>query len=303
MTPVSPDDMTVVCVTYNSMAMLDTMAGTLAQFRHVVIIDNASSDDTVALIRTRVPHARVIANTCNTGFGAANNTAIAQVGTPYALLLNPDCVIAPDDVQRLLECMQHFPRAGLAGPQNWRDEASAQISYRDAFYKPSDNGYRVPAQVLSTDWIPGCCMLVKVDAFQAIGGFDPAFFLYYEDDDLCLRLRQAGYECLLEPAAKALHVGGASSTPSLRTEFIKRFHYARSRQLAIRRYVGAAAARVHLAKLLSAALPAMLLYTLLLRPRDVVKWAGWGYAALSMALSLDVMPGRSCKRTATDSAG
>ncbi len=289
----SLNDVTVVCVTYNSTAVLEMMASTLAPFRNVTLIDNASSDGTTALASRLIPHAKVISRSFNAGFGSANNQAMATVQTPFALLLNPDCVIAADDVQRLLNCMQRFPRAGVVGPQNWRSEKVPQISHRKAFFKPDKcNACTVPDQVVSAEWIHGCCQLIRMSAFRDIGGFDETFFLYYEDDDLCLRMAKAGHQCLLEPAARNFHKGGASSIPSLRTDFIKRFHYARSRQIAIRRYVGSAAARWHMTKLLVAAVPAVLIYSLLLRRRDVVKWAAWGYAALASALNLNVMPGR-----------
>ena len=287
------DEVTIVCVTYNSSTLAEAMGATLAAFPHVVIIDNGSSDDTVARITRHIPHARLISRGANAGYGSANNQAMATVQTPFALLLNPDCVIAPQDLQCLLDCMQAHPQAGVVGPQNWRSETVPQISHREAFFKPDvDSTCTVPDKVISADWIHGCCQLLRTRAFRDIGGFDEVFFLYYEDDDLCLRLAQAGYQCLLQPAARAFHKGGASSTPSLRTDFIKRFHYARSRQIAIRRYVGYAAGRMHLAKLMVAAVPAVVVYSLLLRRRDAVKWAAWGSAAFYAALGLDLMPGR-----------
>lgn len=289
----SLDDVTVVCVTYNSRALIETMAGHVRAFPHLVVIDNGSSDGTADEVRRVLPRARVIARATNSGFGAANNEAVRDVQTRFALLLNPDCEIHADSVQRLLDCMQQHPTAGIVAPQTWRTATTPQMCYRQAFFEPSRSSpYQVPAQVVSAQWLHGCCYLVRLDAFRGVGGFDETFFLYYEDDDLCLRMSQAGHELLLEPAARALHLGGRSSAPSYRTDFIKTFHYARSRQIALRRYVGASAANLHLAKLLTAALPAMLVYTLMLRPRYTIRWVGWGYAALSAVLRLDAMPGR-----------
>ena len=287
------DEVTVVCVTYNSSTLVEAMASTLARFPHVVIIDNGSSDDTTAHIAQRIPHARLVTRAGNAGYGSANNQAMALVQTPFALLLNPDCLIAPDDLQCLLDCMRDHPQAGVVGPQNWRSETVPQISHRDAFFKPDvDSTCKVPETIVVADWIHGCCQLLRTRAFREIGGFDEIFFLYYEDDDLCLRMAQAGYQCLLQPAARAFHKGGASSAPSIRTDFIKRFHYARARQIAIRRYMGNGAGRLHLAKLMVATLPAVVVYSLLLRRRDVIKWAAWGSAAFSAALGLDLVPGR-----------
>lgn len=286
-------EVTVVCVTYNSASVVDTIARTLASFPHAIIVDNASVDDTTTRIAQRIPHAKLIKRATNAGFGSANNQAMASVQTPFALLLNPDCVIAPQDVQCLLDCLRDFPQAGLVGPQSWRSSDVPQISHRDAFFRPNTkNNFSVPAQVVSAEWIHGCCQLIRTSAFRQIGGFDEIFFLYYEDDDLCLRMGQAGYQCLLQPAARAFHQGGASSTPSLRTDFIKRFHYVRSRQIAIRRYVGNSAGRIHLAKLLVISLPAIIFYSLLSRRRHAIKWLAWGAAALSASLAVDLVPGR-----------
>lgn len=296
------DEVTVVCVTYNSSTIVEAMADTLAPLPHVVIIDNGSSDATTAHIAQHIPHARLIARTTNAGYGAANNQAMAAVQTPFALLLNPDCFIAPNDLQCLLDCMQHHPQAGVIGPQNWRSETIPQISHRKAFFRPdAGSSFTVPDKITAAEWIHGCCQLLRTHAFREIGGFDEIFFLYYEDDDLCLRMAQAGYQCLLQPAARTLHKGGASSTPCMRIDFIKRFHYARSRQIAIRRYMGNAAGRAHLAKLMVAAVPAIVMYGLLLRRRDVIKWAAWGTAALSASLGFDLVPGRGKPMTTSAS--
>ncbi|MDV3469863.1 glycosyltransferase family 2 protein [Stenotrophomonas sp. C3(2023)] len=285
--------LTVVCVTYNSREVLPDLARTLADYPAVVIVDNASGDDTVARARELLPQAQVIARTDNAGFGAANNIGVAQVRTPFALLLNPDCAITPANVATLLACMQAHPQAAIVAPQGWRTETLPQKSCRPAFNQPQPRGpYQVPTSVVEAGWVHGSCLLVRRSAFEQVGGFDTTFFLYYEDDDLCLRMQQAGFSCLLEPAARSRHWGGGSSTPSARTTFIKQFHYARSRQIAMRRYVGPGPARAHRLKLMLASVPAMLAYTLLLRRYDVSKWAGWGLAGFCATLHLDSLAQR-----------
>jgi N-acetylglucosaminyl-diphospho-decaprenol L-rhamnosyltransferase len=122
-------------------------------------------------------------------------------------------------------------------------------------------------------------MLVRVDALRRFGGFDERFFLYYEDDDLCLRALQAGYDCLLAPQAQVFHAGGASSTPSWRTDFRKNFFFFRSRHLILRKYVGRSAARRYRAKTALAAPLATLLYAILFQRRHALKWLAWGCSA------------------------
>ncbi|BFI97448.1 MAG: hypothetical protein RSP_29580 [Rhodanobacter sp.] len=294
------EQVTVVCVTHQSRAVLDAMAQTLLPLPKVIVIDNASSDGTAAALRERIPHAKVLERPVNGGFGSANNEAMAQVRTPYALLLNPDCAVTPEDLGTLLATLQRYPAAAMVAPQCVNDEGLPQKSYRQAFYEKLPKvPYRVPDATCSTSWLRGCCLLVRTEVFAALGGFDPAFFLYYEDDDLCLRARAAGYECLLEPAAVVQHAGGLSTTPGLKVRFRKHFHYARSRHLVIRRYKGAWAARGYLGKTALCAAPAALIYLLLLQGKLAVRWLAWGASALASAASgaPDRHPARSGQLT------
>jgi GT2 family glycosyltransferase len=137
-------------------------------------------------------------------------------------------------------------------------------------------------------------LLVRVAAFRRFGGFDERFFLYYEDDDLCLRALQAGYDCLLEPKAQISHIGGASSKPSWRTEFRKQFHFFRSRHLIIGKYLGKSAARRYRLKTAIGAPFAILIYCLLLQRRHALKWSAWGCSAwktISPQLTDQLVPG------------
>jgi GT2 family glycosyltransferase len=280
------EQVTVVCVTHQSHALLDAMAQTLLALPRVIVIDNASADGTAAALRERIPHATVLERTSNSGFGSANNEAMAQVRTPYALLLNPDCAVRPDDLRTLLATLQRYPAAAMVAPQSVNAEGRPQKSYRQAFYeKLPKTPYRVPDATCSTAWLRACCLLVRTEVFAALGGFDPNFFLYYEDDDLCLRARAAGYECLLEPAAVVLHAGGRSTAPGLKVSFRKHFHYARSRHRAIRRYQGKWAAGFYLGKTTLCAAPVSLLYLLLLQGKLAVRWLAWGASALVSAFT------------------
>ena len=274
------EDVTVICVTYQSRALVESLAAQLQPFPQVIVVDNGSTDGTVATVRRLVPQARVLQRDHNGGFGRANNKAMEHVITPFALLLNPDCSLAPEALDILRQCMRRYPLAGVVAPQGWRADRRPQKSFRAAFYeKQQRQSYRTADATCSVQWLNGCCLLVRTHAFREIGGFDEQFFLFYEDDDLCLRMRQAGYECLIEPAASALHTGGASSAASLRTSLLKAFHYARSRHLAICKYQGQPAGYRYLAKTLLAAPLLALVYSVLLQRRRAIKWLAWGAAA------------------------
>jgi N-acetylglucosaminyl-diphospho-decaprenol L-rhamnosyltransferase len=271
------DNVTIITVTYESVALANPLAATLQRFQHVVVIDNASKDGTADALSHRLPHARIVRNIVNAGFGRANNQAVALVNTPYALLLNPDCDIQVSALECLLDTAERYPSAAIVAPQGWRTSKTVQPSHRHAFFEHrAKQSYRIPDATCSAKWLHGCCLLVRVDAFRQFGGFDERFFLYYEDDDLCLRALHAGYDCLLEPQAQVLHIGGGSSMPSWRTDFFKQFHFFRSRHLIIDKYLGQAAARRYSTKTVLAAPLAVVLYTLLLRRKHALKWLAWG---------------------------
>jgi GT2 family glycosyltransferase len=275
---------TVVCVTYKSQALIEHLSAVLRPFPHVVVTDNASDDGTVDGVRQHLPRATLIERSVNGGFGTGNNDAMRHVTTPYALLLNPDCSLDLKDVQTLVDTLERYANAGVVAPQSWLADGNPQMCFRQAFYEPRlKSPYRVPEGTCSAKWLHGCCLLVRTDAFRAIEGFDERFFLYYEDDDLCLRFRQAGFDCLFEPAANAQHIGGASSTPSWKTTFFKHFHYARSRCLAIRKYLGVGASRRYLFKTMVGAPVAALVYGALLQRKHALKWAAWGCSAWALA--------------------
>lgn len=273
-------DVTIVCVTYQSAALVRAIASRLRRFPNVIVVDNASSDGCADLLARELPQARIVRNGSNLGFGRANNQAVRLVATSFALLLNPDCDIALPALEALLAAMAAYPRAAIIAPQGRRPCSAPQPSYRHAFFeRRAKLPYRIPDGICSAKWLHGCCMLVRVEAFRHFGGFDERFFLYYEDDDLCLRALQAGYDCLLEPAAEVCHAGGASCGKSWRLDLRKQFHFFRSRHAIIGKYLGPRAADYYLVKSALAAPFAFSLYLLLWRRRHALKWLAWGCAA------------------------
>jgi GT2 family glycosyltransferase len=278
------DSVTVVTITYQSAALVESLSKVLRRFPKVVVVDNASNDGSANALGMQLPHAQIIHNDTNRGFGTANNQGIALARTPYTLLLNPDCDISVEAVQCLLATAARYPSAAIVAPQGWHTPSQAQPSYRHAFYEQrAAQTYRIPDGTCSAKWLHGCCLLVRMDAIRDFGGFDERFFLYYEDDDLCLRALQAGYDCLLEPAADVLHTGGAASARSWRTQFRKHFHLFRSRHLILQKYVGAYAARRYRVKTALASPLAVLLYGILLQRKHALKWLAWGCSAWTPA--------------------
>lgn len=274
------DDITVITVTYQSVAITAALAKTLDQFAHVIIVDNASHDGTVEAMTRLLPHAHIIANAKNLGFGPANNQAVALAKTAYVLLLNPDCDISTEALACLHASAERYPNAAIIAPQSWHNADKPQPSYRHAFYESRPRQpYHIPDATCSAKWLHGCCLFIRTAAFRHFGGFDERFFLYYEDDDLCLQALKAGYDCMLEPQARVLHIGGGSSTPSWRNAFRKNFYFVRSRHLIIGKYISPSAALRYRLKTAVAAPFAVILYTLLFQRRQAVKWLAWGSSA------------------------
>jgi N-acetylglucosaminyl-diphospho-decaprenol L-rhamnosyltransferase len=278
------EDVTVVCVTYNSAGVLPTLLTLLAPFPRIVFVDNASADFTLTLIDDAPVSKVLIKNSENVGFGAANNQALAQVSTPFALLLNPDCSIDVETASKLLKCAHTFPSAALIAPQAITPKGELQECYGFAFYRAQPKTYRAADAVVGAQWLSGCCLLLRMDCFPGRRAFDERFFLYYEDDDLALDVQRRGYECIFLPDAIVKHAGGSSSGRAWRTQLLKDFHYQRSKILIIRKYLGLLKAIVHRVKLACAGFVAIPIYALLLRRKYLIRWTGWFAAAIGISM-------------------
>ncbi len=222
-------------------------------FHETIVIDNASADDSADMVARDFPDVRLIRNTANLGFGRANNQGIALAQGRYLLLLNSDTILPPGALVLLLDFMETHPQAGACSPRLLLPDGRPQpyafgndpsLGYllrrginRLVFRRPLHDWATAISQPV--DWISGACLLLRRDALQQVGGFDEAFFMYFEDVDLCLRLRQAGWQVWHHPAVGITHLGGqslkqnpaaqAAYQQSLRHFYCK--HYSRSSQL------------------------------------------------------------------------
>jgi GT2 family glycosyltransferase len=231
------------------------------------VVDNASRDGTVELLREEHPEALLIRNETNRGFAAAVNQAAAVARGRRLLLLNPDARPAPRCMEALAAALDARPRAARAGPQlldpdgspqasAWLAPGFATLAFEALFLYnlfPKCRLHAIQAgspEPRVVDTISGACLLVDRDLFASLGGLDERFFLYYEDTDLCVRARAAGRDALLVPEARCRHVLGGSAFQD-RQEFLVRFH--ESRRLFIEKHhpgaVGALLRAVHSAGL------------------------------------------------------
>jgi GT2 family glycosyltransferase len=187
----------------------------------VVVVDNQSSDGTADLVAREHPWVRLVRSPVNLGYGRGCNRGFEEVATPYVLFMNPDVVVSPTAVTGLVRFLEEHPRAGMAAPATrlggrfWQHAGglatpgvvvarAAGFRGRHRAIQPGDSPFR-------TDWLCGAVFLVPSDLFRSLGGFDPRFFLYFEETDLCLRIRKAGRELWGIGEVEATHVGGASA--------------------------------------------------------------------------------------------
>jgi len=194
----------------------------------VLVVDNASTDDSVAMVHRRFPQVQVLDNQENTGFARANNQAIRRSRGEYLLLLNPDTNVAPNALQTLVEWLENHPQTGAVGPRTLNPDGTLQIS---AYPAPTLMGelWRLlhldqfhPYGVYAMDTWPldaprqvdallGACLLLRRQVIEQIGLLDEAYFIYSEEIDLCYRLQTAGWQLYWLPTATIVHYGGQST--------------------------------------------------------------------------------------------
>jgi N-acetylglucosaminyl-diphospho-decaprenol L-rhamnosyltransferase len=222
----------VVVVSYNSREFLrDCVEPLVADPElRVVVVDNASPDQSLEAVEGL--DVLRVARDWNAGFARACNEGWSHTSAPYVLFLNPDARIEPEDVRRLVAAVERDENVAIVGPSVVGFDGTLAHSQRRFLTVPSiwaqafflhhvfpraawtdgiirnDELYAIPG---SPDWVSGACLLARRSILQRLAGFDEAFFMYCEDQDLCRRARAAGFDVRYEPSAVAAHMGGASA--------------------------------------------------------------------------------------------
>lgn len=274
MTP-SLADVTVIVVTYNSAHCMAGLAQTLAALPHVVIVDNASDDDTLEQVKRHMPNAKVLLNERNLGFGAANNRALFQTDTRYALLLNPDCLPTPDFLQGLLATADQYPDAAIIAPHLMRRNGEVEVNYRWPATHWTSNGPAADGPCC-VGFICGAVMLLNMNVMREIGFFDETFFLYYEDEDLCQRVFLQHRQMIIAPDVTVTHLSrGSVKGPSpWRAEFGRGYHHAQSKLIFTGKHVGPAHVTALRLKTLALAVLNLLPRLLVPLPRYLARLVG-----------------------------
>ena len=270
-----PDNVTVVMVAYNSAHCLPGLSAGLQTMHKIIVVDNASDDDLQTQLPLTLPQALLLRNARNLGFGAANNRALAQVKTPYALLLNPDCLPTKDFLDGLLQAAAEFPDAAIIAPHLIRRNGTPEVSYRWPATHWVSRGPKADGPCC-VGFVCGAVLLLNMDVMKRIGFFDETFFLYYEDEDLCQRVFLAGQQIVLIPELEITHLsrGSVKGPNPLKSEFIRGYHHAQSKLVFERKYFGAALANSLRWKTLLLALLTLVLRLLLPQPRYLARLFG-----------------------------
>jgi N-acetylglucosaminyl-diphospho-decaprenol L-rhamnosyltransferase len=202
-----------------------------------IVVDNASADESRAVALRH--GARLIANARNEGYGRGNNIGVRAAGTEFVLILNPDIVLEAGAAAALLAAARRFPDAGLLAPRIVEPDGRFFFQPRSllAPYLQNPAGkLSLPQGECCVPFLSGACLLVRRALFLRLGGFDDHIFLFYEDDDLCRRVADAGHALVHVHAAVARHARGRSSAPAPGRIFKGRWHQAWSRAYVSAKY-------------------------------------------------------------------
>lgn len=237
-----PMDLSVVIVNYRSASYtLHAVSSALEQevvadgvggggSMEVLVIDNGSSSEDAALLEGLPRQARLIRNEANVGFAAAANQGIREARGQFICLLNPDTHLFPGALQRLLDHLRCHPEVAAAGPKAWWDEertfllpfvrlptpgsmiveSLAGLDYRigrslcRSWHRRDLTLWR-SVDPMTIDMLCGACLVIRREVLDQVGGFDPAYHLYYEDADWCRRVRARGFRLAYVPAAEIVH--------------------------------------------------------------------------------------------------
>ncbi|MCS7003211.1 MAG: glycosyltransferase family 2 protein, partial [Dehalococcoidia bacterium] len=267
-------DIFIVIVSYNVRELLrDCLRSVLASrgvTTHVTVVDNQSTDGSLAMVRSEFPTVEAIGSPVNGGYAYANNLGIRRYlertnGDPnrarYILLLNPDTVTPPDALAAMTRYLDERPQVGAAGPKLVRQDGSLDLACRRSFPTPTVALYRMtglsrlfprsrrfgrynltylsPDVETEVDSVVGAFMMVRTEVVEAVGLLDERFFMYGEDLDWAYRIKERGWQVRYNPAVTVLHYKGQSSKSSRRRATLE---FYRAMELFYRKHFAARAA-------------------------------------------------------------
>ena len=248
-------DLSIVILNWNVRDLLDQCLASIRSDHYaleIIVVDNASHDDSVALVREKYPQVVVIANTVNRGFTGGNNDGLRVAQGRYVLVLNPDTEIIGDALDVMIAYLDDHAEVGALGPMLLNPDRSIQSSRRrfptltTAFFESTWLQGIAPRGILAhyymddiapdhpheVDWLNGACTIFRREALDQVGVYDEQnFFMYSEELDLCRRVKEAGWSIVYLPEVQVIHYVGKSSEQAVAARHIyfqtSKVHYFR----------------------------------------------------------------------------
>lgn len=235
----SAPDITISIVSYNTRDLLRACLRSLATCSEsdgvgleIVVADNGSNDGSQEMVRAEFTEVRLVETGGNVGYGRANNAALAGAGGRYVFILNSDTEVDPGALAAMRDFLDAHPETGAAGAQlilpddSIQPSCAADPTLRSVFWEQTYlykllPGNRVTGGYAMTYWdyqtpraveqVCGACLMVRRELYESLGGFDAHYFMYFEDTDLCVRIRRTGAQIWFLPEARIRHMLGGSS--------------------------------------------------------------------------------------------
>lgn len=232
-------DLSVVIVGWNAKHYLELCLESLAKApprrsMEVLVVDNASTDGSVEMIRAKFPWVKLIKSSENLGFAKGNNVAIRQCRGRYIALVNPDVIVFPGCLDALADFLDQNPKVGNVGPRVLNPDMSMQSTCRrfptlwnnfcsatglatkfknSRFFAGEHMFYFPHDRTLAVDVLVGCFSMIRSEAFATVGLLDEGLFMYGDDVDWCRRARNAGWQVVFYPGGQAIHDRGKITAP------------------------------------------------------------------------------------------
>lgn len=234
-------DLSIIIVNYNVKEFLKNLLHSIHKATQnlsieIIVVDNASDDGSLEMIKEKFPDVILIANEKNFGFGKANNIGLEKARGKYILLINPDTLVSEDTFTKLIKFFNSHPEAGMVGCKILNPDGTLQLACRRSFPGPWTSFTKVTGlsnlfpksklfarynltyldenQTYEVDAISGSFMMFRKEVYEKVGGFDEQFFMYGEDLDLCYRVQKAGYKIYYVHTTQIIHYKGESTKRS-----------------------------------------------------------------------------------------
>ncbi len=279
-------DITILTVTHNSENVIDCFLNNINKKFKLIVVDNNSRDSTKLILKKdNRPYKTLFFNKIGLGFGSGANVGLRHIETKYVLLVNPDTILNDTQIKKLYKAAKKYSNATILSPMHVNEKGVEHIPSRSFFFTKDKNTSLNTDNFCgdcSVEHLSGAIMLINKTNLDKIGFFDESFFLYYEDDDLCIRSKNAGFENVLVHDVVISHVGGGSVGPdNFKNQWEKNFHLNYSRCYIEKKYFGVLNSKLMAIKIFFKFLFKMLGHLMILRLSKITK----DIASLSGAIS------------------